>query len=217
MHAHDATPGISHTADWAEGVSASAGAGVGSAKHLIRNLSGREGLGLGRGRVSEGVEMEGAFAAPPPGMVVGERVALLHQPGSGSGSSPLTVPKQRERERQNGGGGGVGIELTGFRNVSGASTIDAPLESSDAKAKIYAPAPLTEGFEMVGQLPLPLPLQGIGDGDGDGNARREVYASAGFQPQEGGLGTGTGTPAQARVRVPASSGAGAGASAGVPP
>ncbi|KAK3718579.1 Transcriptional regulatory protein [Vermiconidia calcicola] len=158
-HAHGSTPGISHTPDWAE---PSAGTHHGpSTRNLIRNLSGQ-------------YLNSSPLGTPIPAhrQVLGdaalERISLLYQHQQSPG---MAVPKQRQN----------GAELTGFRNISnlsGASTIDAPLPHDTSSADVIKRnVPVQQVFD-TSQLHA-------------GRQHQEVLHAAGFRPQEalGAFGT----------------------------
>lgn len=108
---------------------------------------------------------------------------------SSTAPSPLQVTKHRQPN-----GTAPERELTGFRNisnisgVSGASTIDAPLDSAEKErndAGKTLPALLSE-MSAPYQVFETSQLHRHGQEGGGG---REVYANLGFRHQEGAFGT----------------------------
>ena len=206
------TPGISHTPDWAE--PNLTGSGAGSAKHLMRNLSGfatpvplpkrapqLEHSSSGTVVVnSDGLEPEvPSSVLAQPSTSTGERILSSLQHGNQM-SSPLTgVMKLRQQQSS-------GPELTGFRNVSGisgisgVSTIDAPLQASDpADAQERwdsGPAETSAHQRHQQRPPFASGQHGHGDaGRRDREREREAFPIVGgFRPQVGAGAFGTPVP-----------------------
>ncbi|KAK3704347.1 Transcriptional regulatory protein [Vermiconidia calcicola] len=170
IHTHGSTPGISHTPDWAE---PSAGTHHGpSTRNLIRNLSGQY------------LQNSSPLGTPIPahrqvlGDAVPERISLLYQHQRSPG---MAVPKQRQN----------GAELTGFRNISnlsGASTIDAPLPHDSSADARKQNVPAQQVFD-TSQLHA-------------GRQHQEVLHAAGFRPQEAPGAFGTPAPLAGMKFVP---------------
>ncbi|KXL46955.1 hypothetical protein M433DRAFT_3597 [Acidomyces richmondensis BFW] len=189
IHTHG-MPNLTHTPDWAEPTPHS------STRNFIRNLGGhrprtnspfmtplpqkrpQQNERSSSGTVmlaSDGVEMPSSVAAAPP---TSERMQHVHG-GSSTQTSPLVVNKYRQN----------GTELTGFRNISnvsgisGASTIDAPLDSAE-KRREEQPVPSSE-------IPTPQPgVFGMSQFHLHSNEHRgERSATVGFRAREGAYGT----------------------------
>lgn len=186
IHNHG-TPNLTHTADWA------AEPGTHS-KNLMRNL----GSGMHRtgspyatpmpqrrapvdqsssgtvGVNSDPVDPPSSvLAAPPTSDRMGHAYLGREQ------ASPLTVSKHR----QNGG------ELTGFRNISGASTIDAPPDSAERDREAARDALM--GISKQASAPQSVFDTSQVARHGFDKRQQEVYASASFRPQPGAFGTPT--------------------------
>ncbi|WPG97351.1 Hypothetical protein R9X50_00012500 [Acrodontium crateriforme] len=202
IHNHVA-PGLTHTPDWAEP------GPRGPARNLIRNLSGQVpprnhspyATPMPQKRTqpmeyssagtmpfnSDGAEPSSSLQGMPP---TTDRMHHVHHGGSSRPGSPLQVNKQR----QNG-------EHSGYRNISnisGTSTIDAPVEQADRERELER--------ERQGQHSFPVnPLAAYNEStkppavfDSSSVNRfnqqrrgepRDAYANAGFRAQEGGFAT----------------------------
>lgn len=211
IHTHG-TPNLTHTPDWAEPGPHNA------ARTLIRNLSGQVhrtnspfATPMPQRRTqpdhsSSGTVVVNSDGAEPPSSVLAapptsDRIHP-HQPSNQV--SPLVVNKYRQN----------GTELTGFRNVSnvsgvsGASTIDAPLESAERDREReqqhqqrYQPQPMNKPLPaLLSEISAPQQVFDTSQLHRHGDARREVYPNAGFRPQEGAYGTPA--PMQATASVP---------------
>ncbi|KAM0718889.1 hypothetical protein Q7P37_005961 [Cladosporium fusiforme] len=186
------TPNLTHTPDWVDQPT--------GARHIMRNLAGpgqRTGSpfatpvsGKRAGFANEGMDGPSPALAAPP--------TLSRVPGHGiSTGSPLQVGKQRQI---NGTPANTGErELTGFRNISnisGTSTIDAPLSAE----KIQQEADRTPSNDKGMSRHLP----GL---DNEGHAPHQALDTSQMHrhanPAEGGMGKdATQTSASDRPKVP---------------
>ncbi len=211
-HAHPhgsgtATPGISHTPDWAAEPST-------TARHMLHNLYQRNQLSsplatparqLGGGEGLEGLPSSVLAHPPTASTSAADRMNLLAQLSRTHGgdrdppsSSPLiAVPKSRLD----------GGELTGFRNfsgisaISGASTIDAPLGAANEQdGRSHHGRRHDEGpkHPLPHLLSQPSAPQQAFDTSQlhryPGEGARDVHPTAGFRPKDGAFGTPTPGP-----------------------
>ena len=122
---------------------------------------------------SDGADPPSSVIAGPP---TSSRMELINQASSNQ-TSPITLPKHRSMF------GDTGPRLTGFRDISGASTIDVPQERDQREVAKAG---------MPGLTQVPSASQSIFDTSQlhrHARDEREVYANAGFRPTEGAFGT----------------------------
>jgi hypothetical protein len=202
---HGSTPGISHTPDWAEPTTS-------GAKHLIRNFSSGGGIQprnsspfatpvppkrtqlerSSSGTVianSDGADIDipsSVVAAPPTSERLG---SILKQNQSSGHTSPLNIQKTR----QNGtSAAGPERELTGFRNISnisGASTIDAPLPETTSSAEKMK---TVDAYNSTEASTAPLSMHQVFDASQirrPDSEKRDVFPNTGFRAAEGAFGT----------------------------
>ena len=193
------TPNLTHTPDWAEP------AAHNSNKHIIRNLSGampRDGSPYttpipqrqaalehsSAGTVavnSDSVELPSSF---PAGRAMSAQINHGGPEPANHDTSPITISKHRYNGAP---------QFTGFRTISGASTIDAPPDSAEKDN-----APINRHFHPGMPLETPTPQQYAfhashihrptsTDHDRDSGA----YPNPAFRPVEGTFGTPAPLPA----------------------
>lgn len=198
------TPNFTHTPDWAEP----------GARHLMRNLTGpslRTGSpfatpvsGKRASGFVDGLEGHSSALAAPP--------LSSRTPAQGiSTGSPLQVGKHRQLNGNNTQTGER--ELTGFRNISSTSTIDAPLSAEKSLVEADR-APHHDGSLMARYMPgihaeHSTPQQVFDTSQlhrhphlAEGGLNKDMYANHSFRPAEGSYGTPTASLMSGRAPPP---------------